>query len=125
MLFADCTKAFQAINDNCVSPGERPNKNDNLPTMRGWQNVDPGNPSDPSGGCGSPVDVGLPSYEMASGNCVGKWGTGCAGKNFFGSVGGPGGGNAGGGVAPGGNHGAQPALPPGGFGEAGNIGDIP
>ena len=89
--------------------------------MRGWQNVDPGNPSDPSGGCGSPVDVNQPSYEMASGNCVGKWGTGCAGGNLFGVTTHGSGGNSGGGVAPGGSHGAQAASVPGGFGEAGNV----
>lgn len=50
--------------------------------MRGWQNTDPGNLNeDTYSGCGNPIDKALPSYELASNNCVGRWGTGCGGKN--------------------------------------------
>ncbi|MDI1493211.1 MAG: hypothetical protein OHK93_004999 [Ramalina farinacea] len=82
LSFDDCTAAFQRINDGCVSPGERADPGDNEPTMRGWQNADPGNLDKATyTGCGNPVDKMVPSYELASNNCVGKWGTGCGGQN--------------------------------------------
>ena len=122
LFYDDCFNALQAINDGCISPGERPDPSDNLPTMRGWQNTDPGNEK-----CGNNVDPNFPSYELASGNCIGKWGSGCGGQDHFGSyISVANGGDGSGGIAPGGSHGAMPATPGGGgrggnFGQSGNV----
>ena len=114
--YGDCMAAFTGINDGCLAPNERPDPDDNLPIMRGWQNTDPGN-AQPDGrkGCGYAFDPNFPSYELASNNCAGKWGTGCAGGDNGGLANMPPPGSSGGGGATGASSAARPPAAAGGI----------